>query len=84
LFAVFSKVVYRYSMLNQNEDKDVDQDIERVLTGETAHPVFSNASDEEVGALRSLSESVHAVNNRQYGRMLPTTTKVYSVCWQFK
>lgn len=41
------KVVYRYSMLNQNDDKDFDAEIEKTLTGETTQPVFTDVSDEE-------------------------------------
>ncbi|XP_076469202.1 sortilin-like [Babylonia areolata] len=39
------KVVYRYSMLNQTDDKDFDEEIERTLTGSTH--VFGEMSDEE-------------------------------------
>lgn len=39
------KVVYRYSMLSQNADKDVDDEIERTLTDPSA--AFGDTSDEE-------------------------------------
>ncbi|KAL8622054.1 hypothetical protein ACOMHN_056539 [Nucella lapillus] len=39
------KVVYRYSMLNQTDDKNFDEEIERTLTG--SQPVFGETSDEE-------------------------------------
>ena len=35
-------------MLNQGEDKDLDEEIERTLTGSHAHPLFGDGSDEEV------------------------------------
>ena len=48
----FSKVVYRYSMLNQSEDNNFDEEIERTLTGGShPHPMFGDASDEEVREL---------------------------------
>ncbi|XP_025108123.1 sortilin-like [Pomacea canaliculata] len=39
------KVVYRYSMLSQNEDKDIDDEIERTLIERPV--VFGDISDEE-------------------------------------